>query len=355
MPARDIIVVGASAGGLPALRDLVNALPADLPAAVFVVMHVTPYHRSALPQILGRAGPLPASHATHGARIVSGRIYVAPPDYHLLVRPGVMELARTARENRTRPAIDPLFRSAARAYGPRVAGVILSGTLGDGTVGLMSIKGYGGVALVQDPEEVQYTGMAQRAIEFAEIDQVLPAREIGSRLAILARPGEHPEAAAPMHISDEDPDQVIEQDFSEQVEGGRDGETAMYSCPECGGVLWQMGTEKVMQFRCHVGHTYSPELLLVEKSETLETALWAAVRTLVEKSTLTRQLATRLAADGDAERAASVAEQAELDQQHITIIRDTILGASPNPMTQAYQVAQAMGRPLGVDEEGPKE
>src|SRR5215218_3263595 len=146
--ARDIIVIGASAGGLQALIELVKGFPPDLPAAVFVVMHVTPHHRSSLPHILTRHGPLPASHARDGAPIRPGHIYVAPPDYHLLVREGSMELSRAARENRTRPAADPLFRSAASAYGRRVAGVILSGTMGDGTVGLMAIKGYGGVAIV---------------------------------------------------------------------------------------------------------------------------------------------------------------------------------------------------------------
>jgi two-component system, chemotaxis family, protein-glutamate methylesterase/glutaminase len=352
MPARDIVVVGASAGGLQALMELVKGFPPDLPAAVFVVMHVTPYHRSSLPQILSRSGPLPAQHAEHGAPIERGRIYVAPPDYHLLVREGMMELARTARENRTRPAADPLFRSAARAYGPRVAGVILSGTMGDGTVGMMVVKGYGGVTLVQDPGEVLYDGMARRAIEYADIDYVLPVREISSRVASLASPDERPEEDTTMSTTYQDPDAIIQRDLAEQVEGRRAGDTAVYSCPDCGGVLWQMEAGKVVQFRCHVGHTYSPELLLVQKSETLEAALWAAVRTLVEKSTLTRQLAARLEAEGDADRAAEVAQQAELDQQHISIIRDTIIGASPNPVTQGYRVAGAVGEP-GAEHEAP--
>jgi two-component system, chemotaxis family, protein-glutamate methylesterase/glutaminase len=339
--ARDIIVIGASAGGLQALIELVKGFPPDLPAAVFVVMHVTPHHRSSLAQILTRSGPLPARLAEHGAPIVPGNIYVAPPDYHLVLREGAMELSRSARENRTRPAADPLFRSAASAYGRRVAGVILSGTMGDGTIGLMAIKGYGGVTIVQDPDELLYSGMARSAIQNAEIDYVLPVREISSRLAMLAQPNETPEEETPMSTTPQDPDRIIDQDFSEQIEGRRAGETAMYSCPECGGVLWQMNAQKVLQFRCHVGHTYSPELLLVEKSELLEAALWSAVRTLVEKSTLTRQLAARLAADGDEDRAASILEQAELDQKHIQIIRDTILGTSPNPVSQGYQVAEA--------------
>lgn len=350
--ASDIIVVGASAGGLQALVELVKGLPADLPAAVFVVMHVTPHHRSSLAQILSRSGPLPARLAEDGAPIVRGNIYVAPPDYHLVLREGTMELARTARENRTRPAADPLFRSAASAYGRRVVGVILSGTMGDGTIGLMAIKGYGGVAIVQDPEELLYSGMARSAIQNADIDYVLPVREIPSCLATLAQPDGGPEEDTPMVTTPEDPDRIIDQDFSEQIEGRRAGETAMYSCPECGGVLWQMNAQKVLQFRCHVGHTYSPELLLVEKSELLEAALWAAVRTLVEKSTLTRQLATRLAAEGDEARAASIMEQAELDQRHIEIIRDTILGASPNPITQGYQIADAYDEAEGEESEG---
>jgi two-component system, chemotaxis family, protein-glutamate methylesterase/glutaminase len=351
MPARDVIVIGASAGGLQALMELVKGFPPDLPAAVFVVMHMTPYHSSTLPQILARSGPLPAVHAEHGLPIVPGRIYVAPPDHHLLVREGVMELTRRARENRTRPAVDPLFRTAARAYGPRVAGVILSGTQGDGTVGMMVIKGYGGVTLVQDPEEVLYSGMVRRAIEYAEVDHVLPVREISSRLATLARKEKDPEEDSAMTTPYEDSEAVIDRDFSDQIEGRRAGETAMYSCPDCGGVLWQVDVAKAVQFRCHVGHTYSPELLLVQKSETLEAALWAAVRTLVEKSTLTRQLAARLEADGDPARAAEVSRQAEQDQEYIAIIRDTILGANPGPMAQAYRVADAVAEPAATPAE----
>jgi two-component system chemotaxis response regulator CheB len=344
MPPREIIVIGASAGGLQPLTELVAGLPADLPAAVFVVMHVTPYHRSALPEILSRSGPLPAAHAEHGEAILPGRIYVAPPDFHLLVREGRVELSRTARENRTRPAIDPLFRSAARAYGARVTGVILSGTQGDGTVGLMAIKTHGGVAIVQDPEEVQHAGMPRRAIEYAEVDFVKPAREISPLLASLASGETLTDGDRSMSDIHEEGEQIVAEDLRAQAEDERGGQTAVFSCPECGGVLWQLEQGRVIHFRCHVGHSYSPELLLVEKSESLETALWAAVRTLVEKSTLTRQLASRLRAEGDTARGDAVAEQADLDDQHVHLIRELILGTVPNPSTQAYRVSEILER-----------
>jgi two-component system chemotaxis response regulator CheB len=342
MPPRDIIVIGASAGGLQPLTQLVAEMPADLPAAIFVVMHVSPYHRSTLPEILSRSGPLPASHARHGERVEPGRIYVAPPDCHLLLRDGTMELSRSARENRTRPSIDPLFRTAARAYGPRVSGVILSGTQGDGTVGLMAIKTRGGVSFVQDPDEVLYSGMPRRAIDYADVDYVRPVREISSLLVALARQETGPDGGGAMGDSGEDFPPIIAQGLWEQAANRRGGQTATFSCPECGGVLWQLEQGTVVQFHCHVGHTYSPELLLVEKSEGLETALWAAVRTLVEKATLTRQLAERMREEGDPARAAAVAEQADLDEEHIHLIRNLILGAIPNPATASYQVSELL-------------
>ena len=177
MAKKDIVVIGASAGGIEALRELVSELPADLPAALFVVVHIQPYAVSRLPEILSRAGALPATHASNGEPIQPGHIYVAPPDRHLLVRQGRIALSRGPRENHSRPAIDPLFRSAARAYGSRVIGVVLSGALYDGSMGLLVVKTRGGMAIVQDPREAAVDSMPRSALRLVEADAVLPSSE----------------------------------------------------------------------------------------------------------------------------------------------------------------------------------
>src|SRR5215207_10858312 len=186
MSGRDIVVIGTSAGGVEALRALVGGLPADFPGSVFVVMHTAPDSPGVLAQILERSGPLPAAHASNRERIRPGRVYVAPPDMHLLLEPGVMRLTRGPKENRFRPAIDPLFRSAAAVYGPRVVGIILTGGLDDGTSGLWAVKRLGGVAVVQDPDEAFMPSMPQSALEQVEGDYKLPVAEIPGGLARLA-------------------------------------------------------------------------------------------------------------------------------------------------------------------------
>jgi len=184
----DIIAIGASAGGVEALTRLVRELPRDLPAAVFVVVHFPAYGQSLLPTILSAQGHLPAAHAVDDETIVRGHVYVAPPDHHLLLEEGRMRCWRGPRENRTRPAIDPLFRTAAQIYGPRVAAVVLSGTLQDGTAGLSLVKQSGGIAIVQDPKEALFPEMPLSAIHRVPVDYVLPVPEIGPLLVRLAQP-----------------------------------------------------------------------------------------------------------------------------------------------------------------------
>ncbi len=240
MPDHDILAVGASAGGVEALGRLARALPQELPAAVFVVLHVPPNATSALPDILRRKARLQAAHATHGEPIRTGRIYVAPPDRHLVVAQGNVRLSRGPRENGHRPAIDPTFRSVAREYGARVVGVVLSGALEDGTAGLEAIKAQGGITVVQDPSDALYPGMPSNAISHIEVDHVLSATAIGVLVAELAMapPGSPP-----------GPDDAL---------------------------------------RCQVG---SPESVLGQPHEALERALWIALRSLKERATLARRLA----------------------------------------------------------------
>ena len=316
MTHRDIVVIGASAGGIQALTTLVAGLPRDFPASLLVVVHIPPYAVSRLPEILSRSGPLPATHAQHGEVLEPGRIYVAPPDRHLLVRAGWIELSRGPRENHARPAIDPLFRTAARAYGSRVIGIVLSGALYDGSMGLLAIKTRGGMAIVQDPKEAIVDSMPRRAIERVAAEHILPVADIAAALTDLVRQPVTAQGGSSMVNTidaEERLEAAIAEDFVEQASDGRTEETTIFTCPDCGGVLWQGGEGPVLRFRCHVGHAFAPEVLLSQKSEELETALWSSLRLLKEKATLTQQLAKRTRGSGNgkaAQAAERIADQA---------------------------------------------
>jgi two-component system chemotaxis response regulator CheB len=331
MPGRDIVVVGASAGGVEALTQLVRALPADLPAALFVVCHIPPAVPSRLPQILSRQGPLPAAHPRDGEPIRPGRIYVAPPDYHLRLTPGLVRLGHGPRDNRHRPAIDPLFRSAARAYGPRVVGVVLSGTLSDGSAGLLAVRNAGGVAVVQDPEEAEMSFMPRSAQEIAGADYVLPASQIAALLADLAGRPFPPRGGPNMADPLEQLPEQVRQDMLAQQNGRRRGQLTVLTCPECGGSLWQVDEEKLTRFRCHTGHAYYGEALLAEQSEVLEAALWTAVRTFKEQTILARQLAATERERGNAVAAGHFEESARLAEHYSELIIRNLLWANGPP------------------------
>jgi two-component system, chemotaxis family, protein-glutamate methylesterase/glutaminase len=337
MPDRDIVVVGASAGGVEALTSLVGPLPADLRASVFVVLHVPATGSSALPDILTRHGPLPASHAKDGEPIEQRRIYVAPPDYHLLLRAGHVHLARGPRENGHRPAVDPLFRTAAFEYASRVVGVVLSGALDDGTAGLLAIKSRGGLAVVQHPEEALYPGMPNNAIEHVEVDHVLPAAGIAETLARLTgEPTTEPAGAG----SDDMKTEVELEGFSmDAIAGDHPGGPSGFSCPDCNGVLWEIQDGGLVRFRCRVGHAWSPESLLTQQSEALEAALWVALRTLEERAALASRLAQPARRRGHRITATRFEEQAEEAQQAARLVRRLLLDRG----------SFAAGWPLGSD------
>jgi two-component system chemotaxis response regulator CheB len=332
--ARDIIVVGASAGGVDALIRLVRGLPAGLPASLFVVCHFPAGGRSVLPDILSRSGPLLAAHARDGEPFAPGHIYVAPPDRHLVLRPdGRTRLTREARENHCRPAVDPLFRSAARYYRERVVGVILTGALSDGTAGLMAVRAGGGVAVVQDPKDAVVAAMPQNATEIAGADHIVPVDRMAALLASLVRspvsenPGSRP--VDPIDPIERMPE-VAEQTMAAQARNERPGEVSTYTCPECGGSLWQVDDKGLIRFRCHVGHAYNGESLLTEQTEALEAALWTAVRTFKEKSVLGRQMAASELAKGNAAAASRFREQAEQADRYGELIVRHVLHAAAN-------------------------
>ena len=232
MPQHDCIVIGASTGGVEALAALVGKLPANLQAAVFVVVHIPPQATSVLPAILERAGTLPAAHAIDGEPMKTGRIYVAPPDFHLLVERGYVWVMRGPKENRNRPAVDPLFRSAARAYGPRVVGVILTGALNDGTAGLLAIKRRGGIAVVQDPTDAFFPSMPESALEYVDADHCLPLAEIGPVLARLCREQAGEEEAYPVPEEMEREENILEMDMPTMESEQRPGHISVFTCPE---------------------------------------------------------------------------------------------------------------------------
>ncbi|HKT60796.1 MAG TPA: chemotaxis protein CheB [Gemmatimonadales bacterium] len=345
MQGHDIIVIGFSAGGIEPLLQLVADLPSDLPAAVFVVHHFPAHSVSALPNILARVSELPVRNARDRDAVATGHIYVGRPDRHLLLMPGLVRLTRGPREHGNRPALDPLFRSAARSYGSRVIGVVLSGTLDDGTVGLHAIKSAGGLAVVEDPEQAAYPGMPKSAVDHVEVDYVASAAELGGLLTRLTRePALPPASVAPGDLDPElDPDQPEPAVVGTAAlrRSTLPGIPSTLTCPECGGLLFEEEEADLLHFRCHVGHAYSEETLMSVQAHALESALWAAVRALEEKAELGRRLAERAQARGwntSAKRFEHAARDAEKGS---SMIRDTLLNGP---------VRQALEAPVEEDE-----
>jgi two-component system, chemotaxis family, protein-glutamate methylesterase/glutaminase len=299
---KDIVVVGASAGGIEALRVLVGALPAELPASIFVVLHTSPEAPGMLADILDRAGRLPATSAKDRERIRPGTIYVAPPDRHLLIEPNLVRVTRGPKENRFRPAVDPLFRSAAQTYGPRVVGVILTGYLDDGTAGLWTVKQLGGTTIVQDPSDALVPFMPRNALAHVKVDYCLPVEEIAPLLVRLTSETAEEKGAYPV------PKEVeIEVNIAKEkkaLEAGvlQLGEPSNYACPECHGVLLQMKEGSLWRFRCHTGHAYSIESLLTDITEKMDDALWNSIRAFEEGELFMRHMAEHL---GDGENSQS--------------------------------------------------
>lgn len=290
MPNRDIIAIGASAGGVEALQKLAAGLPPDLPASVFVVLHILPGATSALPGILARSTPIPVSHPVDGQPFHEGSIYIAPPDVHMLVGDGVIKLEHGPAENRSRPAIDPLFRSAAGVYGPRVISVLLSGLLDDGTAGMIAVTSNGGIGIAQDPNDAAYPDMPRSAVENEHPQYILPLGEIAAKLTELTKEQVVIEEGK-MHGGDTtNADELVRREI-EAAEKGREGQQIGISCPDCGGALFEIHDGSLIRFRCRIGHTFSPETMVAAHNDEVETALWAAVRILEEQQSLYGRIA----------------------------------------------------------------
>lgn len=297
-----LVVIGASAGGVAALMTLVSMLPGDFPWAILIVLHIG-QHRSVLPQLLSERGPLRAAHAQHEERIVAGRIYVAPPDRHLLVDDGHMALSKGPKEHFTRPAIDPLFLSTALAYGPMAIGVILSGTLEDGTAGLQAIKECGGLAVVQDPGDAHKADMPRSALKYVAVDHCVPVSSMAQLLVKLShRDVMNAPCSRPPHLLHEQALALAQGNPREHL--AAIGHPSTFVCPDCSGSLWQLDTGRPIQFRCHTGHAFTLKTLQNALAEAANTAMWTAVRALQEQGFLLETLiASHREAGEDAEAA----------------------------------------------------
>ncbi|MDC7122760.1 chemotaxis protein CheB [Cellulomonas fimi] len=342
-PVRDLVVVGASAGGVEALRKLVAGLPHDFAAAVVVVLHIPASSRSALASILERAGPLPARQAREGDRLEPGHILVAPPDRHVIVADGTVTLSRGPHENGHRPAVDVLFRSAARAAGPRVVGVVLSGTLDDGTAGLVAIRARGGMCVVQDPDDATYAGMPQAAMEGDSPDAVLPVDQIAVLLREVAgtRPATVPDDASA--LMDMEVAMAVPEDDALSAPD-RPGVPSGFACPDCHGVLFEIDEGTMRRFRCRVGHAWSPHSLAAQQAAAVEGALWTALRALEEKAALSDRMARNATSRGHAMTARTFAEQAMEARESALALRDLVertAGLVPEPGLSAAEAPAA--------------
>jgi two-component system chemotaxis response regulator CheB len=321
---RDIIVIGASSGGIDALRTLVGSLPHNFRAAIFVVNHVSPTSPGILGDILTRAGELPAVNPGDGERIQPGRIYVAPPDHHMLIEPGIVRITRGPRENRFRPAVDPLFRSAAQTYGPRVIGIILTGNLDDGSAGLWAVKRLGGTAIVQDPKDALYPSMPRSAMSHVKVDYCIPLQEIAPLLVNLTVDTLEKEGALMV------PEEIqIEVNIAKEhtaLDAGvmKLGDPSIYVCPECNGVLLQLKEEDRVRFRCHTGHAYSAESLMASIHDGVEDALWNAVRCLEENILLMQQLATLVEKTGNGAVSNQLILRVEATRRQVELVREAV-------------------------------
>ena len=307
-PQAGVIAIGGSAGGVEALKQLAGGLPADLPYAILVVLHMAPGTPSVLGQILNRCGPLHAAAAVDGEPVSAGRIYVAAPDHHLFVRDHRIVVSQGPSEDGHRPAINPLMRSVALAYGKRGVGMLLSGVLDDGVLGLAAIHSRGGVVVVQDPDDAIFSGMPRNALANGPVDHTVTAAAAGRLFMALAK-------RQPREVTVE-PDASIEVEnriamgsrFSDPFESEVLGEPSGFTCPDCNGSLQAVG---VANYRCRVGHAWTPEALLKARDTEAENALWIALRSLQEKSQLARRHADKVGSGAQRVRYTEIADETE--------------------------------------------
>ena len=325
--ASTLVVMGASAGGVEALTTLVHGLPEDLDAAVCVVLHLPATIESRLAAILSRAGPLPAIQARGGEQLLPGRIYVAPPGLHLTVHSGHTVVARGPHENGVRPSIDVLFRSAAVSYGHRTVAVVLSGARDDGVSGASAVGSRGGCVFVQDPADSLFASLPEHAVSRDHPDRVLPLAQLAAAVADAVRRLSEEVKVSENGARDmrlETQYATLDADALER--DGPPGESPLYGCPACGGVLWELEDGELPRFRCRVGHAYSAEGAVEAQGGSVETALWTALRALQERAQLSERLAARVGAAGAKQSQARFEEFAREAHEQAEAIRGLLVG-----------------------------
>lgn len=330
MPKRNIIVMGGSMGSFEAFKTIAAGLPKDLDASVFIVWHMSPDVRGVLPQVLNRVGNMYASEAREGEKIESGRIYVARPDHHLLIDDSMVRVTRGPKESRFRPSIDPLFRSAAYNYGPRVIGVVTSGALDDGTSGLWTIKHHGGTAIVQDPNDAEIASMPENAIREVDVDHIARVDDIPGLLIRLSQrevpqtaegtvPNEAEEKRTRLEV------RIALEDNALEAGVPNWGELTPFTCPECNGVLIRMKEGNRLRFRCHTGHAFSSDTLLAAVTENIEESLWSAIRGVDESIMLLNHLGDHFAEVNQGKLAAKFFQKAKEATDRNALIRKVVM------------------------------
>ena len=324
MTTRDIVVVGTSAGGLKALTELVSQLPASFPAAVFIVQHMAGDMPSLLDQVLNRHASLPVSKAYDQETIQPGRIYVAEADHHLFLDGPTVRVVRGPRENRFRPSVDVLFRSAAVAFGPRVIGVVLTGMLDDGASGLFAIKQVGGIAVVQDPVEAEYPSMPLNAMRAVKVDHNVGMDKMGDLLvSLVVETNGRPAAAAPSERMMKEVD--IAKGKDSLIRTLEIGEKTSLTCPECHGALVELHDGEIARYRCHTGHAYGLNSLIDDLTEGVESALWQCLAKMDECEILMHRVTPQFQKTGQQDAAALIHERLDLSRRQAGLIRQALM------------------------------
>ncbi|REL38437.1 chemotaxis protein CheB [Rhodohalobacter sp. SW132] len=319
-PVSRIVVIGTSAGGLKALKELISQLPKDFPLPILIVRHISPDATgNVILDELNKLNSVKCQHAENGTNLKPGHAFMAPSDHHLLIGENLkMLVTKGAHENRSRPAIDPLFRSAAVAFGTGVIGILLTGYLDDGTSGMKAIKKCGGICIVQDPDEAEYPDMPRNALNNVEVDYCLPISEMGPQLYKIIPQKIKKRKTVPEDILIEA--EIAERVLSDLSSVNKLGEQVPFNCPGCGGVLWKVGKDSDLRYRCHTGHAYTAAFLLAEQTHQIEETMWTALRMFEER----KNLLTEMARGEKGVGSKSALERAEKSQVHIDRIRDIL-------------------------------
>jgi len=326
MNKKNIIVIGASAGGLEALKRLFSGISKAIDASIFIVWHMPSDVIGMVPRILGKLTPMVVANAIDNEPITLGRVYVAPPDRHLMIESGRVRVIRGPKENRFRPAIDPLFRSAAYAFGSRVIGIILSGALDDGAAGLWAIKEFGGTTIVQDPQDAEVAGMPESALRLVrEVDYKITVGEMPKLLGeLVLQPA--PENHEPKNTQREKTRSELKVAMMEEHIGKKPmGELTPYTCPECHGVLSAIRDGEIARFRCHTGHAFSADTLLSILSDSIEGSIWNAIRGIEEVIFLLYNTGDHYAANNDPRNAGLYFKKAKEMEARAKYLKQSVL------------------------------